>query len=295
MQRPISAPPRRLGNISRPTSAAPKRRPSSAVATAAAFEREPPSSGLEDVDFDAMAAQPAWQRRLESRLSSIRSKMTSVTSVQGSDADSTSRSNLLPRRDVKRMTELKGEEIALLHAAFVKSSRHGGDKRELSERAFSQTLHEVVGIPHHRAADLFKRIDAANSGSITFDAFVSHVVHEFEMSFRDATREPQCGLSEVSPNPNWTLKKDMIDGLLHIPRQHAIVSIGRVSHKLNMWSLSGSLLQEARLKAAHEVFPGAASSGAHSERGSCVMVYLSVKSGILFASSGSDRPPSCNI
>jgi len=128
-------------------------------------------------------------------------------------------------------------QLVELKAAFDRADVDGGGSLDMDE--FLEAFGEVLGknLTHEQLTHLFMKIDANSDGSVDWDEFTNYMLLEtqaasdmsdrsFQVRYQDAF-DKNLGPVWVDPNPKSLHHRDMIGGMLAIPKQEKFVTHSR--------------------------------------------------------------------
>ena len=128
-------------------------------------------------------------------------------------------------------------QLVELKAAFDRADVDGGGSLDMDE--FLEAFGEVLGknLTHEQLTHLFMKIDANSDGSVDWDEFTNYMLLEtqaasdmsdrsFQVRYQDAF-DKNLGPVWVDPNPKSLHHRDMIGGVLAIPKQEKFVTHSR--------------------------------------------------------------------
>ena len=128
-------------------------------------------------------------------------------------------------------------QLVELKAAFDRADVDGGGSLDMDE--FLEAFGEVLGknLTHEQLTHLFMKIDANSDGSVDWDEFTNYMLLEtqaasdmsdrsYQVRYQDAF-DKNLGPVWVDPNPKSLHHRDMIGGMLAIPKQEKFITHSR--------------------------------------------------------------------
>ena len=151
-------------------------------------------------------------------------------------------------------------QLMELKAAFDRADIDGGGSLDMDE--FLEAFGEVLGknLTHEQLTHLFMKIDANSDGSVDWDEFTNYMLLEtqaasdmsdrsYQVKYQDAF-DKNLGPVWVDPNPKSVHHRDMISGMLPIPKQEKFVTHSR-DGTVRVWH-AGTLAHQRTLRVVHD-------------------------------------------
>ena len=151
-------------------------------------------------------------------------------------------------------------QLMELKAAFDRADIDGGGSLDMDE--FLEAFGEVLGknLTHEQLTHLFMKIDANSDGSVDWDEFTNYMLLEtqaasdmsdrsYQVKYQDAF-DKNLGPVWVDPNPKPVHHRDMISGMLPIPKQEKFVTYSR-DGTVRVWH-AGTLAHQRTLRVVHD-------------------------------------------
>ena len=123
-------------------------------------------------------------------------------------------------------------QLMQLKEAFDRADTDHGGSLDIEE--FLEAFGDVLGknLTHEQLTHLFMKIDANSDGSVDWDEFTNFMLLENQAAADMSDRSYSERLTEddpngADPNPKHTHHKDMVDRILHLPRQEKLFTSSR--------------------------------------------------------------------
>jgi len=133
-------------------------------------------------------------------------------------------------------------QLMELKAAFEKADTDHGGSLDMEE--FLEAFGGVLGknLTHEQLTHLFMKIDANSDGSVDWDEFTNFMLLENQAAADMSDRTYQVRYAEqeapaVDPNPKAAYHRDMVEGILILPKQEKVISSSR-DGTIRAWNAS---------------------------------------------------------
>ena len=191
-------------------------------------------------------------------------------------------------------------QLMELKAAFDRADTDGGGSLDIQE--FLEAFGGVLGknLSHEQLTHLFMKIDADSNGTIDWDEFTNFMLLEnqaaSDMSDRSYSERLQETGGPVEPNPKHLHHRDMMDGILQVPKLDRLFTHSR-DGTVRVWN-GQTLAHQKTLKVSDAWVTGTchfASSGrvAVSTMDRSISYYDTDKLELVGQLTGLDTSPLC--